>query len=596
MSPRALVLALLLPGSLVSCRPKGATPTSLSASDTPPPSRSVELSPLGLTGETGLPPPFLVESSSAVVPPGASHPHCPGGRAVLATSDYRRGRSEILYLSRDLECVEGPSCWRTQSKEFAGTPGLMRAGVYPRQRSENVDATGRCLQANDPAGHTLEPSHPASFGGTDQIVLWTGGAGKGTEGRLVHLWMGAGAYAPLYPNVDSYRWTPGRPAPTPSCRSPLIRHGLYVRFSDDCGDTWSEPTFINLPAMSTAAGPLYVFERVENGVYVPRGPGLSWGNDRPELFADPVDPVTPLYISVDATMADGRYDMLLRSDDGGVHWRTAYNYPDFAGGPKVMTSTRDRLYVARCLGRYGDDGRVTSYPELSWFDRQGTRLLGRAWVPFERDGHPVPCCRPEPELLDGAPGGLGDLSISRGPDGDDEHDSVRVVYGSARPGESQSAYVSAVHVDRGRECTRHPERCVHVDSASLIDPPPGMSTFHINVIDPTPAAGAPLLSSLVQMQLWSRVPGHTVTPARAWLTEHHRLENFVPLGPSWRPALGSIHFVGDYTYGSFFWTPSASGKPRGHFFTLWPSSLDILEPNLFLRHRIVNVSMLTGLP
>lgn len=576
---------LPLLGLLVSCHPGPVAATSVSTTL----SLQVEPSPLGLTGEPGLPAPFLVESTSAVVPPGADHPHCPGGRLVLATADYNRGKPAQLFLSRDLACVEGARCFRAQGSELAGSPGLLRSGAFALQRSEQVDATGRCLQQDDPAGHSLEPSHPASFSGTDQIILWSNGPRTGPEGRLVHLWQGAATYAPVFPNVDTRRWSADGPPPAPSCRSPLVRYGLYIRFSDDCGDSWSEPTFLNLAAMGTVAGPPYPLERVENSVYVPRGPGLSWGTDRPELFADPVDPDAPLYASMDATMSTGRYDLLMRSDDGGVSWRTTYNYPDFGGGPKAMTSTRDRLYVVRCLGKVDAQGRVLSYPELSWFDRRGTRLLGRATVAFERDGHPVSCCRADPALLPGAPRGLGDLAISRGP-GDDKHDSIRVVYGSARPGDSQSVYVVSVQVDRERSCQSRPDRCLSVASASYFDPPSGLSTFHVSVVDPTPADGAPPLPSLVEMQLWSRLPAQSVTPARLWLTPRHTLEDLAPLGPSWRPSLGRHHFVGDYTYGSFFWTRGDDGSRRGNFLALWPTSLDILEPNLFLRHRILTVA------
>ena len=546
---------------------------------------SVELSPSYLAGAPGKTPPFLVESASAVVPPNPANPHCPRGRLFLAASDYNRGQPALVLASRGLDCLENSDCFYPVERSLPGGQSIDRRGSFFLQKNPAPGPDGRCLHQYAPGGFRELPVFPSNLAGTDQQLLHVAAPSLGPEGRIFHLWQGFGQFPPLVPNTDVSAWRGGDP-PAPGCNIALRRVGLFIRFSDDCGDSWSEPSFINFAELPRADGSPYEMERLSAQGYVPRGPGLYYGTDRPEIYADLFDPAQAIYATADVALPAGRFDVILRSLDGGASWSTAYNFSDFAGGPKLLTSTPGgRLYMLRCLGRY-ERGKLVVLPELSWFEDRGSRLVGRAWVPFLRDGHPMTCQRADPATMNGAPGGLGDLSLSRGPSGERE-DVLRVVYGSATGRGSQSLYVVSVGVPKGRGCASGD--CVRRENAAFFDPPPGTTTFHAHAVDPAPGGADEQGVSLLHFLLWG-APGAPVVPSYFLLSGPGRMEGPFSLGDPWWPALGSRKFIGDYNYGSFFREPSAASVL--HYLVQWPESRSgDPSPNLSLRHRFLRIKI-----
>lgn len=611
VSRGTVVAALLASGASVGCA-AGPPHFTVLFPDTPQ------------VGPPGPAIPHHGETSSVVVPPSADGAPwsngCPAeGRAFIAYGDHAdSARGTSLVYTEKLSCLGQPGCIKDVPRSLATDPAVDKRGTVWIQTSSAPASNGACIAGPDVPGSEPHAEYPHDLAGTDMMVARVPLFRAGPQGpiavpggRIVHFWLASRVVAPRVPVPDVLRWTEGQPIPSPTCHAGIRHVGVMARWSDDCGATWAEPTFIDFDDFVDQRGiKAFPMELASGGRHLVRGPGLLWGTDRFEIHADPFGSSPALYLAAVVVLPDPargvpsgerRVDVVLRSDDGGMSWKPAYAFPDWGGGPKVMTSTESgRLFVGRCIGVGGGRQRF----QLFWFDRRGTELAGYANVDYMQGGAPMDCrSLPSTELFGKVGNALVEEGIAR-VRSERDTETVRVAYGGVE-GAKQVIYVVTVEVSREASCKRPgamPSGCVKVTPEKKVEGEDGRSLLHLHLVatdrlEYRPASGEDEPSVLTFIE-WP----HRSTPQVGAVARFHAMvgQRWSDRGSlsvrggaaqAWTPRVATRNFIGDYDYGAFYVATPDARKPKLMFLSQWPESDPALAgENHGLRVNVVEVT------
>jgi hypothetical protein len=277
----------------------------------------------------GAPHPFTHEEAWSVVIPPQVNLHCPQGRVVVA---HGGGPSKLTSLP--LDAVEAQTSWTLV------VPGVNTGREAPRPATTIPAGT---WAEWSPAGCVFPPNDHPGFdrGGTDPAIVRT------TPHSLLH----ASTALKFYVEPNAF-----------ACPVVKSKPVLITRRSEDCGDTWTDFSVLEAPT----ADPV-------------------WGCcDRQELYADPwpTQGVPTVWMTAREdwrSPVDGTQQVsirLWRSYDEGRHWQQVASFDPRGFGPNVMTSTRNgRLIMFSCrdgipiLRSVKDDGSAVlavSESFLTW--------------------------------------------------------------------------------------------------------------------------------------------------------------------------------------------------------------------------------------
>jgi hypothetical protein len=561
----------------------------------------------------GVPPPgeaapIQCETASVVVPPspdGQPWPNgCPAsGRAFVAFGDFadsHRGTS-VIY-TQSLDCLGQPGCMVDAPRALRDDPTIDKHGTIWVRAKGDMGQNGSCLAGPTTPGAKAQPAFPHSSGGTDMMMARVPlvrqtptGPVTVPGGRIVHFWQ-ANRHVPTpVPASDALSgWGGKGPLPPPSCSTVLKHVGVMVRWSDDCGATWSEPSFIDYDDFVDQRGqklmPMEI--RGGTGLYVRDG-GFTWGGDRFEVYADPFNPgpgghpalylasvlVLPNHLSPEP-IGERRIDVIVRSLDGGETWQPAYLFPDWGGGPKVMTSTESgRLFVGRCIGV----GNGVQRFQVFWLDGQGSQLKGSAYIDY-KNGKDIGQCRSvaSSELLGGVQNSVVDEGLAR-VSSDGSSDTIRAAYVGVENGQ-QIIYVVRARVKRSARCEgpgADMSDCVEVISERKLEGGEGRSLMHPHFIEtdrmefvPDSAKDVPAVLSYLE---WPSVHNPQAGAIARFLAvagekwfEAGTLSMLGGQPAGWAPR-DRHSFIGDYDYGAFF-SVERGRQPHLYYFSQWPQS------------------------
>jgi hypothetical protein len=561
----------------------------------------------------GVPPPgeavpIQCETASVVVPPSADGQPwangCPAsGRAFVAFGDFADGnRGTSVIYSQSLDCLGQPGCMVDAPRVMRDEPTADKHGSFWVRAKGDMGQNGSCLAGPTTPGARSLPSFPHYDGGTDMMMARVPlvratptGPVIVPGGRIVHFWQ-AGRHLPTpVPASDSLSGWGGKGAlPAPSCAAVLKHVGIMVRWSDDCGATWSEPTFVDPDDFVDQRGQKLMAMEVRGGtgLYV-REKGYVWGVDRFEIYADPFNPGPnghpALYLATVVVLpnpqssepvGERRIDAIFRSLDGGETWQAAHLFPDWGGGPKVMTSTESgRVFLGRCIGVGGGVQRF----QLFWLDGQGSQLKGSAYVDF-KNGKDLGQCRslPSAELFGGVQNAVVDEGLARVAS-DRSSDTIRAAYVGVENGK-QIIYVVRVRVSRSADCEgagAAKDGCVEVISEHKLEGGEGRSLMHPHFIEsdrmeyaPDSTRDVPTVLSYLE---WPSVKNPQAgaiarffaVAGEKW-SEAGTLSVLGGQPAGWAPR-EKRSFIGDYDYGSFF-AVERNHQPHLYYFSQWPQS------------------------